>query len=711
MILTTGSGYKGERIPLSQSEDLFQNIPFIKTNRRIHYANVPAAFDIETSSFEDEKVGKCACMYAFVFGVNGKAVIGRTWDEAMGLFRQAVEALSLSLERRLIVYVHNLAYEFQFIRKRFAWSKIFATEERKPIYALTEDGIEFRCSYRLSGYSLEKVGEHLTRHKVEKKVGDLDYSLLRHQNTPLTPKEEGYILNDGLVVMAHIQEEIENRGNRIDRIPLTKTGNVRKYVRDACLYEGSHKKSPQKYYRYMKIMGAMKLTLPEYRELVAAFAGGFTHAASLWSRRIAKNVSSFDFSSSYPAVMVAEQFPMGRAEYKIIKSREEFKKNLRLYCCVFEARFEGIEATFPYDHYLSSSKCRHLNGEVLDNGRVVRAKSLETTITEVDFEIISRTYRWKNLKVRKFIRYKKAYLPHDFVRAVLDLYKKKTELKGVPGMEVEYMQGKELLNSCYGMTVTAIERPEISYIGGEWGVDPADGVAQIQNYNDSKRRFLAYQWGVWTTAYARRNVWSGILECKEDYIYSDTDSIKIVHADRHAGYIARYNKDITRKMEKAMAFHDFPMDSFKPKTKDGIEKPLGVWDYEGDFDRFKTLGAKRYMVEQKGKLSLTVSGVSKTDAIPYLIATYKSNDEVFRAFDDELSIPPEWDDKGTMRSATGKNTHTYIDEPRKGLLCDYMGNVAEIEEFSAVHLSPAGYDLSLSAAYIDYLRGIVDSDY
>ena len=593
-------------IPLSDSLSLFDSIPFIKTIKKVQYANVPAAFDIETSSFY-VKNEKCACMYAWVFGVNGKCVIGRTWDEFIEVMEQAKNSLGLNLNRRLIVYVHNLAYEFQFIRKRFAWNKIFATEKRKPIYALTEDGIEFRCSLRLSGFSLEKTGEHLLKYPVQKMVGDLDYSLLRHSKTPLTEKERGYILNDGLVVMAYIQEEIEQRNGRIDRIPLTKTGKVRKLSRDYCLYDGSHTHNQGKYHRYMDLMQTLRMTLPEYQENVAAFQGGFTHGGNVWSTVLAKNVGSKDFTSSYPTVMVSEKFPMGRGEYIRIASKEHFERQLSLYCCIFEASFEGLEATFPYDHYLSSSKCRKKKNERLDNGRIVSADYLETTITNVDFEIIRRTYRWTGLKVRRFIRYRRGYLPKDFVHAILDLYRQKTELKGVEGMEAEYQNAKELINSCYGMTVTAIVRDEITYENGEWGDGQSDPEKQLEQYNDSRQRFLFYAWGVFVTAYARRNLWSGILECGPDYIYSDTDSIKAVHMDKHEEYFRKYNENITRKLEKAMDVHGFPHEWIRPKTVEGVETKFERTRWNVRFGRFRVY-LNENMVDLSKPVRIVVNG-------------------------------------------------------------------------------------------------------
>ena len=114
------------------------------------------------------------------------------------------------------------------------------------------------------------------------------------------------------------------------------------------------------------------------------------------------------------------------------------------------------------------------------------------------------------------------------------------------------------------------------------------------------------------------------------------------------------------------------------------------------YSRFKTLGAKRYLVEKDGEISLTVSGVNKKIAVPYLIDTY-GRDGVFDAFDDELYIPPE---------NTGKNTHTYIDEPVSGEITDYTGITEKYYESSGVHLEAADYSLSMHVAYLNYIKGV-----
>ncbi len=699
--------------PLANIEDIINdralNAETIRTNKKLEYFNIPCCFDIETTSFYDGLKQKRATMYEWTLGINGRVIAGRTWGEFLDTLDVVSEMLQLGKERRLIVYVHNLAFEFQFMRKWFTWEKVFAVNDRKPVYALTDTGIEFRCSYILSGYPLASLGEQLRKYPCEKMVGDLDYTKQRNRKTPLTDKEWKYCENDVRVVMSYIQEKIESDGD-ITKIPLTNTGYVRNYCRNACMYDGSHKKNSFKFLNYRRLMKSLQLTPDEYEQLKRAFQGGFTHANAFYTGQVVENVESFDFTSSYPAVMVAEQFPMSCAEVVKIRSTADLVKNCNLYCCLFDVEFVGLEASTMFEHPLSRSRCWQISGVTEDNGRVVCAESLRTTITEQDYFIFRKFYTWKKMRIGTFRRYKRGYLPTDFVKAILKLYSDKTTLKGVIGREEDYLRSKGMVNACYGMCVTDICRDEHEYSDSEWSTSGANIEKQIEKENKSVRRFLYFPWGVWVTAYARKNLFSGIYEFGNDYVYSDTDSIKGRHPERHMDYINGYNKRIIEKLERALRWHKIPLDAIRPKTIKGVEKPLGVWDDEGMYTKFKTMGAKRYMVEKKDALivdkdkptekrfdvSLTVSGVNKNFAIPCMVEKY-GVDGIFDEFGDDLYIDPD---------STGKLTHTYIDEDMTGELTDYMGNTARYYEHSAVHLEKADYTLSLADAYIDYLMGV-----
>ena len=684
------------------------NYKVIHTNKKIDYINLSCTIDIETSSFYDTNNEKVGLMYCFTLGVNGRSYFGRTIDDLLSLLSFIIDSFKLSKNKRLIFYIQNLGYEFQFFMKIFKWISVFAIKNRTPVKAVTEDGIEFRCSYLLSGYSLAKIGEHLQKYKVEKKVGDLDYRLIRTPNTPLDHKEKGYVLNDGLVVMAYIQEQIESHQN-ITRIPLTKTGEVRKYCRNMCLYNGggSHKKSSRQFIKYHYFIRNLIIqSVNEYKQLKRAFAGGFTHANPLIVGKIQKDVTSYDFTSSYPAVMLSEKFPMMQGKLITIKDKEHFNRCINNFCCLFDATFKGIESKIWFEHYISQSHCYSCINSKLDNGRLISADEISITLTEQDFKIIEQTYEWKELRVKNFRIYKRDYLPKEFIIAILELYKKKTELKDVQGMEKEYLHSKELLNSCYGMCVTDICRDEVEFDidSGKW-VDSAsvkDYEKNIQKYNESKQRFLAYQWGVWVTAYARANLWNGILNIRNDYCYSDTDSLKLINEEKHRKYFTDYNERIVKKLHMMLDHYNLPHELVSPKTIKGEEKMIGVWDYEFKCD-FKTLGAKRYIIKRGDKYTITISGLNKDTTMDYLV---KTNKNIFDFFQNGMYIPATYTIDGKIYVGTGKNTHTYIDEPRDGIVIDYLGKKYEYHIETCIHMEESDYTLSLAHEFVDLLLRI-----
>lgn len=678
--------------------DLLQPIDFVKKGKKEAISNVPAVFDIEASSFIYEG-NKAGCMYAWVFGINGKCVRGRTWEDFMSLIDKVCKYYHLSAEKRLVVYVHNLSYEFQWIKERFKWLKVFALDTREPVYAITTRGIEFRCSYVLSGMSLAKVGENLTKYKVNKLVGDLDYYKLRTPETPLTDTEWGYILNDGLVVMAYIQELKEREGSIRD-LPITKTGFVRNLFRSRTL-AGENK------FTYGKLMRSLRLSLEDYEQLKDTYIGGFTHANHKYVGKTCKDVSSFDFTSSYPAVMIGEKYPMSTPKHVIVKDEKELEKYLDLYACMFRLTLWDVEPIFDYEHYISRSHCHICEDYVVDNGRIVRASKLSISVTEQDYKIIAKTYKWSKMAISNFKIMYRDYLPVDYVKTVLELYKNKTTLKGVEGKEVEYQVSKENVNSSYGMTVTDPCRCEILYDKEQgWTREIPDYEEVLDKYNKSTQRFLYYAWGVWITAYARANLWSGILEFGNDYIYSDTDSLKVFNREKHQKYIDNYNKEVTSKINRCLEEYKIDKKMACPKTIKGENKPLGVWDYEGTYSKFKTLGAKRYMYVEDDKLHITIAGVSKKAGAEYLMWKYKTIDKIFKNFNEGLVFPSSYGEEG--KNASGKLCHTYIDGYVSGYVEDYLGHTARFEEFSLVYLEPTEYSLSLDEAFKQYLLGRSD---
>ena len=380
-----------------------------------------------------------------------------------------------------------------------------------------------------------------------------------------------------------------------------------------------------------------------------------------------------------------------------IESTEQFEYYLTHYCCLFDIKLSNVTPKVDFEHPISSSKLIESEGVVKDNGRVIFAESLTMTVTEQDFFVIQEFYNFDLDGVYNFRYYEKGYLPTAFVKAILKLYKDKTELKGIAEEAVNYMISKNMINAAYGMIVTDIVREIIEYQNDLFQLTKPDLEEAINKYNVSAKRFLFYPWGVWVTSYARANLFSGILACGNDYVYSDTDSIKVLQPEKHRDYIERYNATVMEKLNKAAEFHKINPSEFSPQNRKGEPKPIGVWDFEGVYDRFKTVGAKRYMCEKDGEYYLTVAGVNKKKAMEYILKTYA---DPFDGLEEGLVVPGEY---------SGRLLLDYCkDEPCSGKVKDYLGELGEFSELSYIHMEPTTYELTYSMDYKAYTDMLLD---
>ena len=139
--------------------------------------------------------------------------------------------------------------------------------------------------------------------------------------------------------------------------------------------------------------------------------------------------------------------------------------NVRHKALLLRISIEELELRNPYwpIPYLTKDKCRNLKMSVLttekrgkrektfyheDNGRVIKAAYLETTVNDIDLQIIMSEYKGK-IKIIDgwYASYKP--LPEPLRNLTIKYYQDKTELKGVEGKQVYYDKAKALLNSLY----------------------------------------------------------------------------------------------------------------------------------------------------------------------------------------------------------------------------------------------------------------------
>lgn len=582
--------------------DWLYEIPLVKrkagnqrTRKRIQYKDLITAFDIETTRLEDIEQ---SIMYVWQWQFGDEyTVVGRTWEQFEEFQRKLKAVLEDSV---LVVFVHNLSYEFQFLRGiyQFNQDEVFAIKSRKVLKCNMWDSFEFRCSYIHSNMNLDTYTKKMgVKHK--KLTGTFDYEKIRYPWTELSDEELAYCVHDVQGLVEAIEIEMEHDGDNLYTFPLTSTGYVR---RDA------KKAMSQVNYRFVKEQ------LPDYeiyKMLREAFRGGNTHANRYYTNYTLHNVHSADRSSSYPDVMCNCKFPISEFYRLGDIGYDEVVKMIgkRQKACLMRVAITGLHLTridwgCPY---LSLSKCRHIENALEDNGRILSADYLETTVTDIDLKIILQEYSFTDIKFYDVATARYGYLPEQLIKTICQYYHYKTELKNVPGKELLYMKSKNKLNSLYGMCAQDPVKQSILFIDNDFKEQNENEAELLLAYN--KKAFLAYQWGVWVTAWARYRLEEGIQLAHGDvndhnapqFVYCDTDSVK------YLGEIdlSKFNTERIKDSKRSGAYATDPQ---------GITHYMGVYEKEHDMCEFRTMGAKKYVYRETpdDKLVCTIAGVSKS---------------------------------------------------------------------------------------------------
>lgn len=589
----------------------------IVDGQRIEFEYLPiySGFDIETTNVITDE-SKAAYMYHWQLVIAsdeiGYIYLGRRWELFFDLYNRLVEFYRLGTVRKLLCWVANLGFEFQFLRKRLLWDEdnFFAREERHPLAAPTKDGFDFREALSISGGSLAQLAKDYTT--TQKLKGDLDYKIMRSWKTPLTDTEKDYCIND-VAILAEWSSFIFSKYIYPDKkIPLTKTGLLRSEVRNELKnilgYQGT------KDYKQLVLNAFPDCETYQYwfRWL---FRGGYVHANITNTGYVIKNAIGEDETSAYPAWMNFGYYPGTPfvARYDL----ENFSQYLKEKCCIITVKFTNIQRRTSIS-YESKHKCLELTDALIDNGRVAAAGEMKVVLTELDWQIYSKFYRWESADIICLWTSEKIRLPKFILNVLNRHYLNKAKMKkaGLSGTP-EYAIEKSGVNAGYGLMVTRMELDSVKYSNNaeNWQIEENN----LDFEAEKAKQILLPQWGIWVTAHARWALFQPgfkiIDELGADYIiYNDTDSYKCRKHPRVLEIFEEYNKWIAKKIQAA-----------------GLTDPafddLGMFDLESpNITRIKTLGAKRYLTEEDGKIKATVAGMPKSAILNF-------DKDPFAAFD------------------------------------------------------------------------------
>lgn len=636
---------------------------------------------------------KIAIPYIWQMGINSDIIYGRTMPE----FIEFIKRFKIvNPEGEKIIYVHNLGYDFEFICEYLPKDlHVFAKAPYRPMYAhIASWNVTFKCSYMLTNMSLDNCAKQFNL-PCRKLYGNLDYTRAYLPNTPLTETELEYCERDIEIIYYLIRNVFIERYGCIANIPLTQTGEVRRELRNKM------KQVPF----YMKEAKRLYPNLEMYKILSNVLQGGYTHLNILYQGELLEGVTSFDKSSSYPDIMCTRKFPVGRWR----EITDEYTFNYNKYCYIMRIRLNNVQSKTSLT-YIAAHKtfCKNARN---DNGKILKADFVELWVTEIDLQIIQRLYNYDSIEYKKVFCCYKGYLPKEIIEFILQCYADKTQLKNIDDKQALYMRSKQFVNSVFGMFLSQpsyndIEFNSFSHLWEYPKDENGNEIRQkddnaIQDDLDKLKPFVNYSWGVWVTAYGRFDIVNVLADVGRDYVYSDTDSAKIIHAERHLHIFEKFNNECDERIRAVCYALDIDRALFYPKDKKGIVHPLGHFENEGTYFYFKSLGSKKYCYEIDNKFNCIVAGLRKRYLLDGQEIETLNN---FNDFESYNKIPH------------GRTVHFHITEMPEIELTDYLGNkfvnsqkqgLAMLSTFFSFNTDKMYNALVLDVRnkYSDYFRG------
>lgn len=668
--------------------------------RRDHkYSPMVASFDLESTNYKN----LFSFMYIWQFGLEDQVVYGRTWDEFREFLADLKEHLHINYNHKLIVFDHGLRFDFGFFMREVPIDgRIIAKSKHEIVMCTVFDCLEFRDSYSYSEKSLEAMGEELGLNKLK-----YDYRKIRHSGTELTPDELAYCCRDCEILQLYYTKQSDlYRG--VSKIPLTATLRVKRIMLEKMRLTDSKSGLMMGMIRKRQLNPASPADLLVLQHLRIAFFGGFNYCNLVHKGELMHDVDDFDANSHYIAQILLHKFPKNRFEPLPLPERaEELIKHSGIYknkAMLITFRYYDLEAILPDVAFLPIYNKNYIECELVDRKSMVTHKMMHMhtgimTLTDVDFYLMSKYYKMRNIKILQVLGSDYGVLPDYITSTCTDLYIKKStakaalkeikkERKPTAEEQAAYDLVKRQLNRVYGIFVQDPVKANYMYNGVSVVVDPTDKITTKRTQYSP----VLYQWGVWVAAWARFELLTlfgalcqdteadGTKYYSNKILYCDTDSIK--GHDLNLSIIAQYNENVKKRVRKYAETKRIPFELL-----DG----LGEFERE-HYDHFKAIGLKQYAyITPNGVFRYHISGLAqpKPDEEGVERCYFDKFDTLYEkleALDQDMIVEPE--ESGLLKQIFGG-------ERDAEQITDYQGNTQSVKVRSYVLLVPRGFNCSM----------------
>ncbi len=676
---------------------------------RHHHTPYVAAFDTETSTITMDG-NQIAFMYVWQMAVENEAFYGRTWSEFKRCLQKMKNEMHLAVDYKLIVYVHNLKYDFGFYKKEINLdgNDFVARSRRTVLKHIMDDCFEVRDSAVYTEEPLEHMGEEIGIPKMQ----GYDYSRIRHALTPLTPKELEYCEHDVLILTKYFRLEAEKLNCSIYKLALTATQKIKRGINEEFARESR---------MYQNMIMSRQLKDNDHDNhildlLKHAFFGAFNYSSQLIRGITQKNVAGIDISACYGAQCLLHPYPVGKfTPIELPESTDDLKNNPRYAGKAMLITFAAKDVSAKYAdigflpinvHNYWQRPASDINNVAAK--RVLTASKLEMTLTDVDFRLFLEFYSYSAIKFVSIMASDYGDMPPYMIRSIEKTHRKKLEIQRRNNIikssrpltlaeQLEYTHAKTGVSRIYGILVQDPVRDIY-----EWNPEINDIQKNGEQKNKSQFQPVLYQWGVWVVAWARYEILRLLIKLSgtgknfddSKTLYSDTDSLYFKLAESDIEIVKSYNDMINAKISNVAKKY-----RLIPEALTGIGT-LKITYYQ----QFKTTGIKQYCYVQDDVFDYRCAGLTRPDyqyddnnnqlfnedGTPVnngmtFFDNFASNEERMAAFCREMSIPA---------SDAHVKRNYYNDEPLKNPIevTDYLGNTTTVQPKSWVVISESGFD-------------------
>ena len=575
---------------------------------------------------------------------------------------------------KLLIFVHNLTYEFYNIIFNMPKINKILEEEPENVFAMSSTkicklkigNIEIRDSLMLFGKSLKVCANEVNMVKNEEHK---TYNEIWTEKSKLPQWEYSYNEHDLDIVAVYFSKFVKllNLSNNtvndfIKTKILTITGMVR--------YISKQVNTKEDYKLQMLISKQTQKSIDKDTQKWIedyVFRGGFCKSIPYNTFKINKDVFSIDFASAYPAVMVTGYYPKGELIdcsgylYKLDRDLKDLSLseivnkywNFNKICnpnkpLLFKARLKNVEIKNYNNNeigYISISKCEDYDKATVLNGSVFWADSITISGTDLDFIIMRMFYDFeidkiyvektttmlgklsdfKILAISKFGQEKEGFKQLSKCETYEDFNNKLNE---VLFNNIKY---KDIFNTT-NENVSSENMKHIIHICNEYLMKSKNNLnsqygISVQHQFQQVITFKDYQFNIddeevlkWSTS---ENYLQGV------YVTAHTrfrlllmtaklicDGFNIVYFDTDSIKLSGNKEKLFENLNVWNSMIEEvrtrTINSFANKNIDLFLSNFGNFDYEGCYKYFMTHGSKRYItVDEKDNVHSTISGVNK----------------------------------------------------------------------------------------------------